>query len=311
MKKTILLSAVLFAASLLTNAQDLPAKVKTFLSRNYPDWQISKKCVERGGESIVAGDFNGDRLTDYAVAISKGNRSYTLALLATADGYKAFNLQALNLGDGVPTGDLGVQRRNTEVVKNPKSEYGGSYRVKTDAVVIGDCGADYQTFYWSGGKFVNVEADLIPKSVKELYTGYQYDGKKLPQGLESLGGFVVAENESEIYNSPFAINILCPKGGKIMTMVWFEKRDETAPKNRRFEVLDVAKIPNFGKNAAFAMGQCYLNNKFDGQIFAVAVDEEKEFYTKIIRAWRADVTSGLIEDISADGIKCVNDGYGV
>jgi len=44
----------------------------------------------------------------------------------------------------------------------------------------------------------------------------------------------------------------------------------------------------------------------------VIVDEDKEFYDKIVSAWRADTKTGTISPIgNVARISCVNPGYGV
>lgn len=140
MKKIFLSLVLVLSASFITEAQQLPAKVKNFLKRNYPTWEISKGCFAES-KSFVSGNFNGDRKIDYAVAISKGSRDYTLALLAVKNGYKAFNLQALDWGEGA------TPLANLEVA--PK---GG--KLKTDGIIVAECDANLRTYYWQNGKFL-------------------------------------------------------------------------------------------------------------------------------------------------------------
>ncbi|MEZ5424969.1 MAG: hypothetical protein R2747_01775 [Pyrinomonadaceae bacterium] len=309
MKRFWILLTLLFAASLAVQAQTLPTKVNNFLKKSYPGWELSKPCIsESTDKNFGSGDFNGDGKTDYTVAISKGSRGYTLALIATANSFKAYNLKALDWGAGnVPLASLAMARKGSEIYKNEKTEYGGKFKIKTDAVIVGDCDDGQNTFYWQNGKFVIVEDELIQKSVKELYIGLKHDGKELPDKLEWLYSFQVGTTET-IANSPFAVSLVRPKGSKLSnpTMLWLEKHNRNSGAEK-YEVLDVIKFPPLRKNETIAMSGCKLNGKWNPEIFAIGINEKKENLTKITRAWQANTKEGIFEDIPIDGITCLNE----
>ncbi len=56
---------------------------------------------------------------------------------------------------------------------------------------------------------------------------------------------------------------------------------------------------------------CYKGRKNDQEIIAIAEYEEKEFLTKILKAWRADRKTEKIIEIPVDGIKVENIDYGL
>jgi hypothetical protein len=158
MKNLITFIAVLllFGFTQTVSAQSVPAKVKNYLKANYPDWEITKGCFSDPkikSKSIVSGDFNGDGKLDYAVAINKDTRDYTLALIATAKGFKSFNLQAIG-GDGehTPMANLAVEKKGGKIA-------GTSIRLKTDAIIVGECDANLDVHYWQNGKFTKVSVE--------------------------------------------------------------------------------------------------------------------------------------------------------
>jgi hypothetical protein len=311
MKNVLLITTILVSTCYSVNSQTLPAKINDLLKVSYPAWEITKGCFpDEGSKSFVSGDFNGDGKTDFAVSISKDNRRYTLALLANPAGYKAFNLEALNVGDDYQRlANLYVAKKGEVIWKNPESEYGGSFKINNDAVMILECEPTQQTFYWYNGKFVNVEADLIPKSSKELYTNFTYGSKGLPKELKNIGGWLVYKSSEQ--RSNYAISMIQRTVGKseLKTMLWLvgppETFDAAFSTDKVFDVIDLPKLKN---NEDFVMGgECYLNGKFDGEIFAVILNQNNRNNGKIVRAWRANTEIELIEDIPTDGINCLNE----
>jgi hypothetical protein len=135
----------------------LPLKAKELLTRNYSGWVISKGCwndPEIKSKSIVKGDFNGDRKTDYAVAISKGSRIYYLALLATKTGFQAFNLQADDWGEGAtPAANLEIAPKGDEI-GSPKK-----FRLNADGIIVAECEANLSIYYWQNGKFLSTDSN--------------------------------------------------------------------------------------------------------------------------------------------------------
>jgi hypothetical protein len=152
MKKQILLTAAFFAFGIVSNAQTLPSGVKNYLKKNYPDWETTKGCFAES-KSFVSGDFNGDGKLDYAIAINKDNRDYTLALIAAGKSYKAHDLRGITHDEsGQAAANLGVYRKG-ETVSGNEDTQSKSFRLKTDAISIADCDAYSEVFYWDKGKF--------------------------------------------------------------------------------------------------------------------------------------------------------------
>jgi hypothetical protein len=156
MKKTALILIAIFTASFAAQAQTLPAKADNYLKKNYPGWEISKftKVEYQENKSVAKGDFNGDGKTDYAVVITKDDRIYTLALLATKTGFQAFNLLAQNEENAWIAG-IGVNAKGTEINLNEaQADSPKPFRLKNDGVYLYDGEGHGQTFYWQNGKFL-------------------------------------------------------------------------------------------------------------------------------------------------------------
>lgn len=307
MKNTILTLTVILAVSLITNAQAVPTQVSSFLKKNYSDWKIGESWVadSKPRKALEKGDFNGDGKTDYAVLITKDDRIYALALLNTGITYKAVNLLAQDADNRWIAG----------IDIFPKDSMSEMLAVKADGIEVYDGERHGKVFYWQNGKFVNKDTNNLPETSQEKYVGLKYDGKNLPKELEYVGGFIITKTEDyqDASTTPYAISMARPKGKNAsLLMLWFDKSNkESDPKKLIVEVLDVLNLPKLKKTEAFAMGGCHLNGKFDGELFAIAVYQEKEYLTKIVKAWRANMTTEKIESIPVAGIKCFNEGYGV
>lgn len=57
---------------------------------------------------------------------------------------------------------------------------------------------------------------------------------------------------------------------------------------------------------------CITKTGWDSEIIALVNDVDTEFYTKIIKAWRADRKSGKFRKVRQKNIKkCENESYGL
>ncbi len=135
--------------------QTMPARLRMFLSRNYPGWTITEsfQVGQPRRPALVDGDFNGDGRRDYAVLITKGERIYAIALFETGGSYQAFNLLGQTREDRWIAG-IDVAERNGEVFQSEDpSNPGKPIRLKTEAISLNDGEGMSQVFYWSGGRF--------------------------------------------------------------------------------------------------------------------------------------------------------------
>jgi|GEM_PF-4173716 len=79
-----------------------------------------------------------------------------------------------------------------------------------------------------------------------------------------------------------------------------------------FKVLDAINVGKLNENELLQAFQCRLNMVYDNEIIAVVIwESDKEFFDKVIRAWRADTKTGKIKEIDIEGIDCENIGFHV
>ncbi len=114
---------LLVVASQTTFAQTLPAKVKSYLDKNYLGWKqtsVATDCYSDFSRAIVAGDFDGDKKRDYAVKFIKGRKGYIIAFLERKTNYEAHVLES-DSAAGIKNTGLSIAR------KGEKYPVGGDY----------------------------------------------------------------------------------------------------------------------------------------------------------------------------------------
>lgn len=99
-------------------------------------------------------------------------------------------------------------------------------------------------------------------------------------------------------------------------MLWLNRfvgRDSAG--KPRWEVLAVLRRPEIREGEYLVKALCEQDGTRDTEIFAIvdraAEPEDVERYTRIRRAWRADLERGRIEEIPVAGITCLNEAAGV
>ena len=127
--------------------------------------------------------------------------------------------------------------------------------------------------------------------------------------LKSLGG-VLIDLESE---QPYSLHQVVEG---VTKMLWLEKRLRDDQGKKYWEVRAVLTLPRIGDDEVLVCGgvplsPCKIEGISDPEIFAIAKYEDKEFFTTIKRAWRANRQLERFEEISSNGIICSNEGYGV
>lgn len=154
MLKTFTILAIVFMASIIAGAQTLPVKVEKFLKKNYPGWQIgeSRQIDEKSRKAFEKGDFNGDGKTDYAVLITKNDRIYALALIASKNSFRAYNLLAQNSENRWIAG-INIMPKGSLVEFEEPITPGKSFTLKTDGIELYDGERHGTVFYWLDGRF--------------------------------------------------------------------------------------------------------------------------------------------------------------
>ena len=81
----------------------------------------------------------------------------------------------------------------------------------------------------------------------------------------------------------------------------------------KYKILDTINIRKLKSNEQLSLCNCRLGNKVDSEIVAISVVEEnKEYFDQIVKAWRLNTRTGKISPIqNTKTINCVNEGYGI
>jgi hypothetical protein len=127
-----------------------------------------------------------------------------------------------------------------------------------------------------------------------------------------LGGSVIYADMNEDGSYKFGIRYFRDENNDmICVFLEYAQCDENS-NSKCSRILDTVKIGKLNDNEIFAPCLCRMNSVLDSEIIAIAVlENDKEFYDKIVRAWRADTKTGRIKPIDIDGIDCTNEGHGV
>lgn len=78
-----------------------------------------------------------------------------------------------------------------------------------------------------------------------------------------------------------------------------------------YEILDTLQIQNLSKNEYISFQLCRKDTINDSEIIAIVINDDSEYYNKIIKSWRANRKTGKICAIDIIGIDCLNEGYGL
>ncbi len=145
-----LLIMLLIAASQTTFAQTLPVKIRSHLDKSYSGWKLSAGDPICNSRAVVAGDFNGDKKTDYAVMFHRGqndNGGYVVAFTSQKTDYEPYQLENITAND-LSRSFLAVGRKGTE--------HSNGQKLPFDAPAGGTCEASSYFWIYGNGAFKQV-----------------------------------------------------------------------------------------------------------------------------------------------------------
>lgn len=154
-KNFIFIIFILLGSAIFVEAQTLPIKIKNYLDKTYAGWKltsIADGCYSEFANSVIMGDFDGDKKRDYTVKFVKGNKGYILAFLERKTNYITHMLESMSATEIKNTG-LSIAKRGDEY------PIGGEYpdyklgRLKNDAPLIGTCESHAYHYVYRNGKF--------------------------------------------------------------------------------------------------------------------------------------------------------------
>jgi hypothetical protein len=156
MKKLTLCLLVFCCATIVTNAQKLPAKITTFVNEHYPKWRAAAPtCDQRNW--ILRGDFDGDGKQDYVLRLRSGKSARStkinlLAFLNYSPNFIPANIQDFDY-------DERMRRSSFKVLK--KGETIGQTTLETDSVMHYVCETDDAgIFTMKAGKWQALNIDM-------------------------------------------------------------------------------------------------------------------------------------------------------
>ena len=153
MPKNLGLIFTLIVLANLAQAQTLPVKIKSYLNKDYSGWKISPTPNHCGdGKSVVSGDFNGDKKTDYAAKMFKGRKGYIIAFLARGTNYTPHLFHSLTAAETKETA-LIIYRKGEKYYTEPGEE-SSAITLKTDVPYDSPCESDAGDIHiFRNGKF--------------------------------------------------------------------------------------------------------------------------------------------------------------
>lgn len=140
-----------------------------------------------------------------------------------------------------------------------------------------------------------------------LYGKVYRDTKTIPElkHLKDMGGCVITLNR-------FSLSYV---GDNENFIIIFDQFLQYNGKEAIFRILDSINVGKLKDNETYVTcsGECRKDESDDecyGSIIAIVIDDDKEFFDRIVKAWCANMKTGKIEPITnLKGIKCVNFGY--
>lgn len=127
-----------------------------------------------------------------------------------------------------------------------------------------------------------------------------------------MGGSVMDAGKTE--NGDYRFGIASFRDDKDYIICVFEEFLEANEKGKvNYKILDTINIGQLKETEYFTYCNCRQDTIWDSEIVALVVaDHDKEYYDRIIKAWRANTKTGKIEVIKdKTGINCSNEGYGL
>lgn len=162
-----------------------------------------------------------------------------------------------------------------------------------------------------------------PPADAEAYVGETFVGDipgepaSLPGNPTHLGGWMIVPpdlpNPDELR---YGINNVL-LGDKLL-MLFSETIGYESDGRAIWTVLDAVSVPADNmmlsetvQGEYMPWSMCLLDGTADPEVLAIVRLEDEEFFSDIRQAWRANRQTGALEEISVEGIRCANPGWGV
>lgn len=136
------------------------------------------------------------------------------------------------------------------------------------------------------------------------FIGTRYVGGSMPDGIMNIGGWVIGDFQAE----PSYWLSHVQQGDQ--RMLWFEIAVGRQGNQAVFEVIDTANLPPMRPDEFLAM-VCQINQMDDPELVAIAQDADTAYFTRLSAAWRANRSTGRLEPISTENLRCYNPAWDI
>lgn len=143
---------------------------------------------------------------------------------------------------------------------------------------------------------------------RRKYVGLQI-GESLPTGHTSKSHFLIPSKSG--VDIPMDFGIREVSRGKLR-MLWLERVTQRDVRGvPRWKVIDVLTLPRIGRNQVLAHSLCFIGGEYEPEVLAIFDYEDKEYFTRARRAWRANRRGEKFVEIPANKLRCENEGWGL
>lgn len=154
-----------------------------------------------------------------------------------------------------------------------------------------------------------------PDQKNPLYGKIFRDIKEIPAlaNYTHLSGSVIDANKSSNGDYRFAADYYTGDKNGICLLEELVPDTEKGKGQVKYKILDTINFRKLKPNEELSLCNCRVGEKRDSEIVAVSViDESKEYFDKIVKAWRLDTKTGKIIPLkNSKEISCANEGYGI
>ncbi len=129
--------------------------------------------------------------------------------------------------------------------------------------------------------------------------------------FSKLGGAIIDTEMSQLENFRFAIAHIQNKDNT-HSFIFEELINSNKSEDVTFKILDTTTIGEIKDQEYLTYCNCRNDSIRDQEIVALVIPEDKEYYDRVVKAWRANRKTCRIEVIeNTQGINCENEGYGL
>jgi len=129
-----------------------------------------------------------------------------------------------------------------------------------------------------------------------------------PDELKNEGGACISRSLGADKVCEFSIGVLRGLSGRLLYVG--KSAPRTDPKKARWLVTDAMPYPTVPRGHQVIFGGCQRNGLSNEAILAVAKTTDTEWYNVIRFAYEVNLNTGLFEETSPVGIRCINEGWG-